>query len=86
MIDPVLRSIFGEGEFCQAVLGDGFGEVQQNAQTGLRRESVSMGHRDMETAGYIVLRFSKAGRGQEFFHRKVRELNNLGTIGIDNDK
>ena len=73
MVLPMLGSIFGERKILQAVAGDGFIEMQQDAQTGLRNKRMSGCVGDMVT-GNSACCFREARRCQEFFDRKMREL------------
>jgi hypothetical protein len=95
MVNPVLRSIFGERPLPQTVRDEEtieiFIEVQQNAQTGLCRKGMSRCRRNMITARENVAFFSKAGGCQVFSGRKMRELYEFDcsermSITIDNGK
>jgi hypothetical protein len=61
MVDPVLCSILSQRVFLQAVSGDAIIQVQQNSQTTLCDEGMSLWHRDIILTGYHVGCFGKAG-------------------------
>jgi hypothetical protein len=67
VIHPVLSGIFSEREILQAIVGDIFIKVQENAKTSLCDKRIGGYDRNM-VAGYRVPSFGEASRRKELFH------------------
>jgi len=79
VFDPIPSGVeskwgFFDGSFIHAVV-----QLDENAEACLRHDGMGRGGRNMITGNFNT-HISEASGGQEFFDRKMRKLNDLGTI------
>jgi hypothetical protein len=84
MNDPVLRCIEGKERTDDVLIVYFIGKLEESGEAGLSENRVGGLWRDVIIGKTRVFRSGKARGRQELLHSEVRELYNLGILGLNN--